>query len=242
MEGVTTPEAIPEEDAAIAPESGSEGADLTGSISLDALKETLGKDFKDVDGALKSLKDTYSYVGSQAQYTEKISALAETLGTDEAGVLSTLENLMEGLKPEAAPVDATPDTEPVDNEGFITREQYAEDTFFAANPDIAEMKDILGPLKEAHGADQSWSDFVASERAQSVITPLKGYREMEAQKSVLDPNSRIGQATDKVTDAQKKQQESRTLAAQGDVTGANRADGEAKEAATASVIEAFGLK
>jgi len=148
--------------------------------------------------------------------------------------------------PTNAPNDAAPTAptvpEPVDTEGFITQEQYAEDTFFAANPDIAEMKEILGPLKDAQANDQSWSDFIASEQAQAVIVPMKGYREMEAQKSVLDPNSRIGQATDKVTDAQAKQQESRTLASQGDVTGANRADGEAKDAATASVIEAFGLK
>lgn len=49
-------------DGATAVETGTEP-----SIPLSKLKETLGKDFSDPETALKSIKDTYSYVGKAGQ-------------------------------------------------------------------------------------------------------------------------------------------------------------------------------
>lgn len=53
-------------------------------IPLSKLKETLGKDFSDPDTALKSIKDTYSYVGKVGQVAkekeELQKKLAETAG------------------------------------------------------------------------------------------------------------------------------------------------------------------
>lgn len=41
------------------------------TIKLSELKDFLGKDFKDVPSALKSIKDTYSYVGKAGQKKEE---------------------------------------------------------------------------------------------------------------------------------------------------------------------------
>jgi hypothetical protein len=238
MEEVTTPEALTDEvelDSSVG-----EGAEQSDSITLASLRETLGKDFKDVDGALKSLKDTYSYVGSQAQYREKVGALATALGTDEAGVLATIDNLMQEINEGEQVQEVTPESTQ-DRGGFVSKEQYQEDMFFSKHDDISTIREELSTLKERFGSDQSWDEFVGSERAQKLITPINGYREMEAQKSVLESNPRIGSATDKLSDAQKNLRESQERANAGDVAGSNQAANAAREGAVGSVIEAYGL-
>lgn len=239
MEEVITPETL--SDAPQLSAADGNGADRTGSISLEALSGILGKDFQDVDSALKSVKDTYSYVGSQAKYREEVANLATALGTDEQGVLSTIKNLMDGIN-NSAPAPEPAVAAQNNQEGFVSKEQYQADMFFSKNENIAEIREELSVLKDNFGADQSWSDFIASERAQKLITPINGYREMEAQKSVLESNPRIGMATDKLSDAQKNLRESQQRAQAGDIAGANQAEYAARSGAVSSVIDAFGLK
>lgn len=238
MEEVTTPETL--SDAPRSSAADGQGAEQSGSITLEALRETLGKDFKDVDGALKSLKDTYSYVGSQAQYREKVGALATALGTDEQGVLATIDNLMQEINNESGGGNAPEQMQ--DRDGFVSKEQYQEDMFFSKNDNISGIREELSVLKDNFGADQSWDEFVASERAQRLITPINGYREMEAQKSVLESNPRIGMASDKLSDAQKNMRESQQRAQAGDIAGAHQAENAAREGAVGSVLEAYGIK
>lgn len=236
MEEVITPQTLPD-GSQLNPADGG-GADQTGSISLDQLSEVLGKDFKDVDGALKSIQDTFRYVGSQAQYTEKISALATSLGTDEAGVLSTIETLMEEINNGNGGGNDAPVVVPQEGQ-YVTK----EDLFFMNNKEISDLRDVLTPLKNASDEtrDMPWESFVASDTAKKVIDPIIGYREVQNRNSILDSSPRLGSAVDKVTQARQLAGEAVKAEQAGDIAGARRAQDAADAGAVASVIEAYGL-
>lgn len=238
MEEVITPETLPD-GSQLNPADGG-GADRTGSISLDQLSEVLGKDFKDVDGALKSIKDTYGYVGSQAQYNEKIGALASALGTDESGVLSTIETLMEEINNGNGGGNEAPVVVPQDGGQYVTK----EDMFFMNNKEIADLRDVLTPLKNASDEtrDMPWESFVASDTAKKVIDPIIGYREVQSRNSILDSSPRLGSAVDKIGQAGQKVQEAETAMRTGDTQAANRAMNDARQSAVGSVIDAYDLK
>lgn len=55
-----------------------------GNLSLKELNEFLGKDFKDKDTALKSLKDTFAYVGKAGQLEPKVKELEEKLQSKDS--------------------------------------------------------------------------------------------------------------------------------------------------------------
>lgn len=256
MEEITTPNPATGGDpvaeaiaTATDPAPAGQGADGSGnSISLEALQEVLGKDFKDVDGALKSIKDTYSYVGSQAQFKEQVSKLATALNTDEAGVLSTLENLIMDINnPNPSdPNPAVPAVDPVNtapaDSGFVTRAEMDEQNFFSENKSLSDLKDVLRPIKEAFGKDMSWSDFANTEQAQKVIAPITGYREIEQQKSVLESNPRLGAVTDTMSKARESMAAATAAANAGDRQTAVQQENAARESAVAGVIDAYDLK
>lgn len=238
MDEVITPETLPD-GSQLNPADGG-GADLTGSISLSQLSEVLGKDFKDVDGALKSIKDTYGYVGSQAQYTEKIGALAETLGTDEQGVLSTIESLMEEINNGGGGGNDAPIVAPHDGGQYVTK----EDMFFMNNKEISDLRDVLTPIKNSNEAtrDMPWEAFVGTDTAKKVIEPITRDRDAQNRNSILDSSPRLGSAVDKIGQASQKVQEAENAMRTGDTQTANRAMSDARQSAVGSVIDAFDLR
>lgn len=251
MEEITTPETAteggeqaPETDAA--PASAGQGADGSGnSIPLEQLQEVLGKDFKDVDGALKSIKDTYNYVGGQAQYKENIEKLSEALGTDEAGVLSTLQNLSMSLdngntQPEGEEVTPAPEPQPEGN--YVTREEMDENNFFAEHKELADLRDVLGPLKDVHGDDMTWAEFAQTDTAKKIIEPITGFREIEQQKSALESNPRLGAVSDTMSKARENMAAANEAARAGDRQSAVQAENAARESAVSGVIEAFDIR
>lgn len=238
MNEVITPETL-SDGSQLNPADGGGADQNTGSISLADLSKVLGKEFPDVETALKSVKDTYSYVGSQAQYREKIGALAETLGTDEQGVLTTIDTLMSELNNNAGG-DGTNQPSPVVNEGqYVTK----DDLFFMQNKEMADLRDVLTPIKNASDEtrDMPWESFVATDTAKKVIEPITGYREIQNQRTVLDGGSRLGGVTDTLAQSEQLVQESIQAEQRGDLLTANRAMNAARKGAVDSVIEAYGL-
>lgn len=235
MDDFITPETLPD-GSQLNPADGG-GADRTGSISLEQLSEVLGKDFSDVDSALKSVKDTYSYVGSQGQYREKIDALASALGTDEQGVLTTIETLMEEINNGTGGGNDAQNAAP--HGDYVTR----EDMFFMKNENLSDLRDVLTPIKNSNEAtrDMPWEQFVGTETAKKVIEPITGYREVQNQKSVLDSNPRLGSAVDKMSASATLIEQAEQASRQGDVYSANRAMSAARESAVAGVIDAYEL-
>jgi hypothetical protein len=65
-----TPDPLPGEPQ-LSPAGGEPGAVDTTALSLAELNQYLGKDFKDVPSALKSLKDTQAFVGKRKEDIEK---------------------------------------------------------------------------------------------------------------------------------------------------------------------------
>lgn len=217
------------------------GADQTGSISLEDLSKVLGKEYKDPETALKSVKDTFNYVGDVGKVKNLINDAKAKLGTDEAGVLTALNKLMEEQITTTTPevkVDAP--TQP-STEGFITREQYQEDIFFSKNDSLNEVRDVLTPLKNADPATKamSWNDFIASDTAKKVVDTFTGYQEVQSKKSVLESNPRLGTATDRLTEARTLLEEAQQAT---NVTQAINMHNAAKDSAVAGVLEAYGMK
>lgn len=224
-EELNTPEAVP----SASDVSAEEGGGAEASVSLQQIKDVLGKDFKDADTALKSIKDTYNFVGSQAQYKEKISDIASKLGTDEDGVLSALESL-------TAQPKAQPKTPQAPTGDYVSREQYEQDQFFARNQELESLKDVLVPLKEAH-KDLSWGEFIKQDTVSQLVDTYKTASELQSKKSVVESNPRIAQMTDNYQKAAQALNESRQAARTGDIAAANRAEEAARQSAVNAVIE-----
>lgn len=242
MEEVITQETLTDVVDVATTDGGS--ADEAGSISLGELSKVLGKEYKDAETALKSVKDTFNYVGDVGKVKNLLNDAKQKLNTDEAGVLNALNKLMEDNTQVTPEVKVAAPAQPSTEGQYLTEAQLNrrldEVAFFSKNESISEYKDVLAPLKEKFGADMSWSEFVSNnEQAKKVVSTFTGYNEVQSQKSVLESNPRLGVATDKLTEA-------RTLVEQaeasGNVTQAVNAHNQARESAVAGVLEAYELK
>jgi hypothetical protein len=158
----------------------------------------------------------------------------EKLQTDEQGVLSALTQIMEN--------NQVP-TPQASTEGFMSRNEYQEEKFFDTNPQLHEIRSVLKPLKDADAntKSMSWTDFVQSESAKKVIEPFVGYQEVQAKKSVLESNPRLGIANDRISTARAQLDSVRESERAGDVTAAHQSLSQAKDNAVQSVLEAYGL-
>ncbi len=144
---------------------------------VQAISETTGKQFKTREEALKSVKDTFSYVGKK-----KEDIVKEVVQTPA-----------------------------VDTTKFVSREEFDEATFYAANPDYKSHKDLINALRK--GTGQSLSEVVNREDFKSLYSKAKAHDEVESAKSVLQSNPRLGAVTDKFSQAKKANQEGNTGAA-----------------------------
>lgn len=239
MEEVITQETLADGSQLNPADGGS--ADQTSSISLEDLSKVLGKEYKDPETALKSVKDTFNYVGDVGKVKNLINDAKAKLGTDEAGVLTALNKLMEEQTTTTTPEVKVDAPAQPSTEGFITRDQYHEDMFFSKNENLAEVRDILTPLKNASPETKAmpWEAFVAGEQAKKVVDTFIGYKEVQSQKSVLESNPRLGTATDKLTEARNLVDQAQQSP---NVTQATNMLTQARESAVAGVLEAYGMK
>jgi len=129
-------------------------------LSLEDINKTLGKEFPTKEAALKSIKDTFSYVGKKK------------------------ETIAEEVKPDTA--------------GFVTKEQYEADVFFAQNNDLSDVRSIIEAKAKADSI--SVSEASKAEDVQKIVSAVKSQSESEDSKNVLESNSRI---SDKDSDYQK---------------------------------------
>jgi hypothetical protein len=219
---VNTPESVPDVPLESTPEG--VGADES-QIQLEKLNELLGKDFKDVDTALKSVKDTFNFVGKRDEISQTVKQVAEASGKDEAAVLETLKSLMTNTNPPAPESSADPRST---DDNFISKEQYIEDKFFDKNPELESIKDYIKPLKQTNDQfkSMSWDEFAKTEQVSKLMETFSGYDEATNKKSVVESNPRIGAITDKLTRAKQ------ALEA-GDVSSA-------KSNAVSAVMDSFG--
>lgn len=130
----------------------SEGAE---TISVKELEQILGKTFKTKDSALKSVKDTYAFVGAPKPAAPSVA--------DE-----TIKNELKGIK---------------------------ADLFYSQNPQYAPYKAVISKMGE------NPTDVIGTEEFKNVFDNLAAFDKLQKSKTVLESNSRVGQVTDKMTEA-----------------------------------------
>lgn len=211
-------------------ESAPEGAGADESqLSLEKLNEVLGKDFKDVDTALKSVKDTFTFVGKRDEISQTVKDIAKTTGKDETTLLEQLKSMSDTPKTEATtstPEDAVSaalakmqaDFEEYKNS---TAAEKAETEFFSKNSQYENIKNYIKPLKASSDfKDMSWSEFAETDVVKNLMETYNTANEAQSKKSVVESNPRIGAANDKMTNARTALTEGNTEAAKANAVGA----------------------
>lgn len=114
---------------------------------------------------------------------------------------------------------------PVDTSGFVSKAEFEEATFYAKHPEYESHKEIISALATKNG--KTPSEVVEMDTFKTVFNKVKAADEIEASKSVLHSNPRLGQVTDKMTQAR-------------DLLKAGH-EVDARLAATQAVMEAFQI-
>lgn len=189
-ENLTSQEAVP----GLEPEGTEEtvSEDSVESLTLSELNSFLGKNFKDKDSALKSLKDTQNFVGKKKEPK-------------------------------------------VDENNFVSREQYELDMFYSRNPEYNTdiVKDYLTSKHKAEGGDIE--AIAKSDEFKKFFNTVQGYNESQNKKSVLESNPTLGRATDRMQKARETANKVRV----GELPAGAQA--EAEYEATNAVLEAFDM-
>lgn len=192
------PEALP---------NGGEGTvDETKQPLHKALSEALGKEFTSDEAAIKSIKDTFDYVGGMGQYKETMSKLKETWALDsDAAVLEKMKSLKE-TKPSSS----------TDIEGLKAWKDEVE--FYNENPDLKAHKALLNELRGSTG--KSLKEVAESEIFKDTIEKVQVGEQHSKTRSVLESNSRLGKVRDKMKEAATLSKEGNQQAAESAAVGA----------------------
>lgn len=131
-------------------------------MSLQEMNDYLGKNYPSKEAALKSIKDTFSYVGKKKESVVK---------------------------------------EALDEDRYISREQYEKDMFFSKNPDYSSdsVKKVLESISKAEGI--SITDASQTEAFKEVFGAVKGFSESQNLKTVLESNPRIASTKNNLSKA-----------------------------------------
>ena len=167
-----------------------EGLENVSPAVKDVLSEMLGRQFTSDEDALKSVKDTYSYVGKAGKYEKAIKTVAEARGVSEDEAVKIIME-SSSQKPTENPA--------VDESKFISRKEFEENTFYAEKKEYAPYKEIISALGAQSG--KSPAEVVELDSFKNVYGKAQAAEEMEKSKSVLSTNPRLGQAQDKITSA-----------------------------------------
>jgi hypothetical protein len=160
--------------------------------ALKIINEATGRDYKSVDIAVKSLKDNLSYVGQVGKFKPQLDKLREIYGSSDNVVklMETLSTMPQGSDPEKPEVP-TVDTSAVD----ALKRQVDEMGFYSENPDYKPYKQLISKFGDNPAEVVKSEDFIG------VFSKVKAQDEAEESKSVLHSNNRLGNVTDKISEA-----------------------------------------
>lgn len=209
-EEIITPETLPDELELGSPDG--TGADSEVVSIKDILAEELGKEFPSDEAALKAVKDTFSYVGKVGKYRPAIEKLESKYG-GEKETIKFMEEIIGGNE------------QKVDESKFISREQYNTDTFFAKNSNLEPHRKVIEAVRASTG--KSLQEVVELPELKGLVEKASAYDKFEESKSVLKSNPRLGQASDKISQA-------REAAGSGNMSSA-------RQNAVEAVMEAYEL-
>jgi hypothetical protein len=199
----TSPEPITDETDVIS----SDGTEAASNAVKDILSNVLGKDFVSDEDAIKSVKDTYQYVGKAGKYQKAVEAVMTAKGLSED---NAVKFIMDSATKEPEETTGTAkdivDGAPVrgnnnqDDSKFISREEFEEKTFYAENKEYEPYKELISALRKEKGLT-SPSEVIELDSFKGIYEKAKAADEIEKSKSVLSTNPRLGQAVDRLTQA-----------------------------------------
>lgn len=165
-ENITT-ETLPDEnvvaDELVSADGEEAVSDVAQSISLKELKEILGKDFKDKASALKSVKDTYRFVGKKVEAPKAIDEsrfisreqyeqdmfYSKNPGLDKPEMRTIIDSLAKAKGISNRDVVETPEFKSVYEKVKGYDESQGLKTVLATNPRLVASKDKLTQAGEA---------------------------------------------------------------------------------------------
>lgn len=164
------------------------GSDSEVVALKDIMSKELGKNFATDEEALKAVKDTFNYVGKVGKYSPYIEKLEAQKG-GEANVTKLMEQL----------TNPQPEVKPEGNPQFVSKQQYETDTFFAKHSELEPHRELLEALSTKHGKTLGETSELPAFK--SVFEKVQAHDAGEKSKSVLHTNPRIGQVTNKLSEA-----------------------------------------
>lgn len=205
---VTTPESLSDDvDVASADGEGAASEQVSEQVSIkDILGKELGKTFESDEAALKSVKDTFSFVGKAGKARQALDVIKNTYHVDEEGALKIMENIKPS-EPQKVEQTQSPNEESeqkIDTSKFVSREEFETQMFYKDNPDAIPFKKVINAISKSEGL--SPSDVWQQEDVQQLVSKAKAYDESESSKSVIMSNPKLGAATDKLSQAKEAAQ------------------------------------
>jgi|15BtaG_2_1085339.scaffolds.fasta_scaffold01061_5 hypothetical protein len=150
-----------------------------------AISQALGKEYKSAEDALNAIKETQNFVGEAGKYKKLAERVASQFGGDLDEALNKLNMDNEtSAVPEKAEEPSV--VSPTDD----LQKQVEELRFLSENPDLKPHMDTLRELKGTTG--KTLTEVADSD----IFQKVKAQDEASQQKKVLQPNSRLGSATD----------------------------------------------
>ena len=143
-------------------------------IPLSELNKGLGKDFKDKDTALKSLRDTQSYVAQVGTLKSQLEKLQTQPQTPQAsGEIAELKAQLENIQKE---------------------------NFFERNQPLKTIRPTVEAFAKAHG--KPLNEVAEMPEIKELLTKVSGFEQSQKMRTVLESNPRLASMTDKMTKAQ----------------------------------------
>ena len=144
------------------------------TLTLSELRSVLGKDFKDKETALKSLKDTQSYVGKVGQLEKELT----TLRNQPASAANTQD--VSEVKAEIR--------------------KMKDELWFADNAAYKPHRTLVEKYAKAEG--KTFSEIVESPEFKDVFSKIQGFEQSQKMRTVLESNPRLASSQDKMSKAQ----------------------------------------
>lgn len=161
-------------DAALASEStnpnGTVSVGAEGSVSLKEINEYLGKNYKDKESALKSLKDTFSFVGKKVEkvaevespagrpssnnddFARQIKEMKEQLFYSENPEYKSYKGIIGKMGENPADVVGMPEFKDVFSKASSFDKTQKQKTVLESNPRIGVVRNKLSEAQQAAGS------------------------------------------------------------------------------------------
>jgi hypothetical protein len=143
-------------------------------ITLSELNKGLGKDFKDKDTALKSLKDTQSYVAQVGTLKSQIEKLQSQSSSPQAsGEIADLKAQLNNIQTE---------------------------NFFERNAPLKAIRTTVEAFTKAQG--KTLQEVAELPEIKELLVKVSGFEQSQKMRTVLESNPRLASMQDKMTKAQ----------------------------------------